>query len=82
MNKTNTSELLTQLNDLFNIYNKLNNITYHNLQKTKKLIQDINKKGTNNYELIKEIKIHLYVLHLTLEEINETINNYMENNNE
>ena len=73
MQKTSTSELLRQLNHYYSIYNKLNNVTYHNLQKTKKIIQQINIQTNIDSELIKDIKIHIYTLQLTLEEINEII---------
>lgn len=80
MQKTSTSELLSKLNEYFNVYNKLNNITYHNLQKTKKLIQEISKQINVDSELTKDIKIHLYTLQLTLEEIDEIINKHLKEN--
>ena len=47
----------------------------------KKIIIETSKNGIDDFYKLKEVKIHLYTLELTLEEIKELINN-MESKNE
>lgn len=79
MNKDNTNELISQLNNYFTILNKLNNITYYNLQTTKKLMLEISKNGIDDYSKIKKLKLQIYNLKLVLEELENEINKYKEN---
>lgn len=81
MKNSNVNEILNQLNEYFKLLSKLNNLTYHNLQRTKKIIIETSKNGIDDFYKLKEVKIHLYTLELTLEEIKELINN-MESKNE
>ena len=82
MKNTNITQLLSLLDDYNTILSKLNNLTYHNLQKTKKIIQEINKNNINSFETIKKLKLHLFSLDLILEEINEIIKEFKEEENE
>ena len=79
MNKDNTNELISQLNNYFTILNKLNNITYYNLQTTKKLMLEISKNGIDDYSKIKKLKLQIYNLKLVLVELENEINKYKEN---
>lgn len=79
MNKDNTNELISQLNNYFTILNKLNNITYYNLQTTKKLMLEISKNRIDDYSKLKKLKLQIYNLKLVLEELENEINKYKEN---
>ena len=82
MKNTNTTQLIDQLNDFITLLSKLNNLTYHNLQKTKKIISELNEKNISSFETIKKVKLQLFSLDLLLEEINELIQEYKEDENE
>jgi hypothetical protein len=81
MNKTIIDDLIEHLNENIVVLNKLNNITYHNLQKAKKVLLNIKENETKDFGKIKEIKLQIYSLELSLEEIVEVIKHYEENKN-
>lgn len=70
-NKT-TSEIWTIFNEYNDFFTKLN-----------KIIKDIKNKQTNTYyDLVRLIKIQIYSMTLALEEINNKIMKFLEEENE
>ncbi len=81
-NKT-TSEIWTIFNEYNDFFTKLNKETYYNMAKSNKIIKDIKNKQTNTYyDLVRLLKIQIYSMTLALEEINNKIMKFLEEENE
>ena len=70
--------LLDFLNEYNKLFNDLNRKTYHNLQKSKKSLDNFKSKPNDLSKAIRELKIELYSYKISLEEIIDTIDEFNE----
>lgn len=78
---------INEIWSIINQYNdflvKLNKETYYSIVKTNKLLKDIKEKRINDYhDIARLLKIQIYSIKLTLEDINSKIIEFMEEENE
>lgn len=78
---------INEIWSIINQYNdflvKLNKETYYSIVKTNKLLKDIKEKRINDYhDIARLLKIQIYSIKLTLEDINSKIIEFLEEENE
>lgn len=77
------NEIWSIINEYNDFLVKLNKETYYSIVKTNKLLKDIKEKRINDYhDIARLLKIQIYSIKLTLEDINSKIIEFMEEENE
>lgn len=77
------NEIWSIINEYNDFLVKLNKETYYSIVKTNKLLKDIKEKRINDYhDIARLLKIQIYSIKLTLEDINSKIIEFLEEENE
>ena len=77
------NEIWSIINEYNDFLVKLNKETYYSIVKTNKLLKYIKEKQINDYhDISRLLKIQIYSIKLTLEDINSKIIEFLEKENE